>query len=79
VSPTVFRVKDYRFFFFSREETRAHVHVSSPEGEAKFWIEPEVELVLSKRLSPRQVDEIQSIVKDRRDEIRAAWQEHFKG
>lgn len=38
MSPTVFRVKDYRFFFFSREETRAHIHVSSPEGEAKFWI-----------------------------------------
>jgi hypothetical protein len=79
VSPTVFRVKDYRFFFFSREETRAHVHISSPEGEAKFWIEPEVELVLSKGLSARQVDEISSIVRDRKDEIRAAWQEHFKG
>ena len=36
MSPTVFRVKDYRFFFFSREETRAHIHISSPEGEAKF-------------------------------------------
>lgn len=79
MSPTVFRVKDYRFFFFSREETRAHVHVSSPEGEAKFWIEPEVELVLNRGLSARQVDEIHSIVKERSDEIRAAWQEHFKG
>lgn len=79
MSPTVFRVKDYRFFFFSREETRAHVHVSSPEGEAKFWIEPEVELVLNRGLSTRQVDEIHSIVKERSHEIKAAWQEHFKG
>ena len=79
MSPTVFRVKDYRFFFFSREEKRAHVHVCSPEGEAKFWIEPEVELVLNKGLSARQVDEIRSIVRDRKDEIKAAWQEHFKG
>ena len=40
MSPTVLRYKHYRFFFFSREETRKHVHVVSPEGEAKFWWEP---------------------------------------
>ena len=27
MSPTVFREKGYRFFFFSREEPRAHVHI----------------------------------------------------
>ncbi|MFN7338865.1 MAG: DUF4160 domain-containing protein, partial [bacterium] len=27
MSPTVFREDGYRFFFFSREETRMHVHV----------------------------------------------------
>ena len=26
MSPTVFRYKGYRFFFFSREEVRMHVH-----------------------------------------------------
>lgn len=44
VSPTVFRAGPYRFYFFSREETRPHVHVQTPDGEAKFWISPEVEL-----------------------------------
>jgi hypothetical protein len=39
VSPTVLRVKGFRFYFFSREERRAHVHVQHAEGEAKFWIE----------------------------------------
>lgn len=36
VSPTVFKWKSYRFFFFSREESRPHV-----EGEAKWhhhWV-----------------------------------------
>ncbi|MBM3434955.1 MAG: DUF4160 domain-containing protein [Bacteroidetes bacterium] len=42
MSPTVFKIGKYRFFFFSREELRKHIHVISPEGEAKFWIEPEV-------------------------------------
>ena len=46
MSPTVFREKGYRFFFFSREEERMHVHVHvlSGNGEAKFWLEPRVEL-----------------------------------
>ena len=44
MSPTIFREKGYRFFFFSREETRMHVHVHSGDGEAKFWLEPEIEL-----------------------------------
>lgn len=36
MTPTIFRHGPYRFFFCSREETRMHVHVSHPDGEAKF-------------------------------------------
>jgi len=36
MSPTIFRESGFRFFFFSREEPRMHVHVSHPDGEAKF-------------------------------------------
>ena len=38
VVPTVLKVESYRFFFFSREETRIHIHVSCSDGEAKFWL-----------------------------------------
>ena len=38
MSPTVFREKGYRFFFFSREEPRVHVHVICADGEAKFEV-----------------------------------------
>jgi hypothetical protein len=37
VSPTVLRARGFRFYFFSREEVRPHVHVQHAEGEAKFW------------------------------------------
>ena len=43
MSPTVLRHKNYRLLFFSKEENRIHIHISSPDGEAKFWIEPEEE------------------------------------
>ncbi len=79
MSPTIFRYKDYRFFFFSLEEARKHVHVSSPEGEAKFWLEPIVALAEKSSLSPKQLKELQKIVERRRDEISRAWSKHFKG
>lgn len=44
MSPTVFIIGSYRFFFNSREETRRHVHIQTPEGIAKFWLEPTIAL-----------------------------------
>jgi len=77
MSPTVFRVGPYRFYFFSREEERAHVHVTCSEGEAKFWLEPAVSFATCTGLSEKQLNEIRRIVESRRDEIAAAWNEHF--
>jgi len=79
MSPTVFRWKDYRFYFFSREETRLHIHVYCAEGEAKFWIEPEVALAKNHGLSEKRLNEIAGMVKERRDEITRAWNKHFGG
>ncbi|MBI4061368.1 MAG: DUF4160 domain-containing protein [Elusimicrobia bacterium] len=78
MSPTVFRYKNYRFFFFSREEERIHVHVSSPDGEAKFWLEPIVSLSQNDGLSSRQLRELQKIIEGHKNEIARAWQKHFK-
>ena len=78
MSPTVFHVKAYRFFFFSREEERAHVHITCPDGEAKFWLEPIVTLHQSFGLSTKQLRELQRIVEKRRDEIIRAWRAHFQ-
>jgi hypothetical protein len=77
VSPTVFRYKSYRFFFFSREEKRMHVHVSCPDGEAKFWLEPVVALATHTGLSARVLREIQEIVEAKNREITKAWKKHF--
>lgn len=78
MSPTVFRYKNYRFFFFSREEKRVHVHVSAPDGEAKFWLEPIVSLGENHGLSSKQLKELQKIIEDRKDEITEAWKKHFR-
>ncbi len=81
VSPTVLRVKGFRFYFFSREEARAHVHVqhAEGEGEAKFWIEPAVEPHANYGLKARRLAEAQKLVEEHVNEIRSAWAKHFPG
>ena len=53
MSPTIHRERGFRFFFFSREEPRMHVHVIRAEGEAEFWLESEIELASNYGLSRR--------------------------
>ncbi len=78
MSPTVFRVGKYRFYFFSREEERIHVHIVSSDGEAKFWIEPIVSLVAYTGFSGRQLTRLKKQVEERRNEIVKAWKKHFR-
>jgi hypothetical protein len=79
LSPTVFRDGDFRFFFFSREESRPHVHVSHPDGEAKFWLSPTVELARKIGLSLQRIKEAERLVETRHQEIIDAWNIHFGG
>jgi hypothetical protein len=77
VSPTVFRKGGFRFYFFSREETRMHVHVHHAEGEAKFWLDPEIELAHNYGLSRRRIAAALALVRRHQDEIFGAWEDHF--
>ena len=78
MSPTVFRVGNYRFYFFSREEYRVHIHVVSPDGEAKFWVEPIVSLANYTGFSKRQLGRLQKLVEEHRNEIVKAWNKYFR-
>ena len=77
MSPTVFRVKDYRFYFLSNEENRIHVHIECSKGEAKFWIEPIIAHANSIGLSEKKLLEIQRVIENRKEEIISAWKKHF--
>ncbi len=79
MSPTVFREKGYLFFFFSREESRMHVHVAGSGGEAKYWLEPTVELARNHRLTQVELNEVVDIIEARYDELTQAWRTHFSG
>jgi hypothetical protein len=64
VSPTVLRVRGYRFYFFSREERRAHMHVQRASGEAKFWLDLRVELVQKYGLTRSRINTALRIIQE---------------
>lgn len=78
MSPTVFREGGFRFFFFSREESRIHIHVTHANGEAKFWLKPEIELAINQGLTGKQISEALLLVQHHSEEILNAWYEHFE-
>ena len=77
MSPTVFRDGEYRFFFFSREEDRMHIHIISGDGEAKFWLEPDVVLAKNYNYSRYQLKKIETLIEVHYDELISAWRQHF--
>jgi hypothetical protein len=75
--PTVLKIKDYRFFFFSREELRMHIHVICPDGEAKLWLEPTIEIATSYKLSKVRLKEIEAMTNENVNTFKKAWETHF--
>lgn len=77
MSPTVFKEEGYRFFFFSREEERMHVHVISSEGEAKFWLKPSIALSVNYGYNSKHIKQIENLIEEKYGEIEDAWYRHF--
>jgi Domain of unknown function (DUF4160) len=57
---------------------RMHVHVVGEDGEAKFWIEPDIELAKNYGLGEHTVRVALRLIMEHEHEIRTAWSAHFK-
>lgn len=75
----MFRQDGLRFFFFSREESRVHVHVASAGGEAKIWLDPEVAVAENHGLGPVRLAKAIELTRKHEAKIRKAWASHFGG
>jgi len=54
-----------------------HVHVHCQNGEAKFWLAPQIELAKNVGLTRQQLRKIETIIEESYDVIVAAWNGHF--
>lgn len=79
VTPTIFQIGGYRFFFLSNEgnpREPIYVHVRKDGNRAKFWVSP-AGLPNNRGFSGKEMNRLAQIVEMRRDEIERAWHEHF--
>lgn len=75
--PTVLRVGGYRFFFYSGDrEEPPHIHVERGGDTAKFWLEP-IRLQRSQGFNSRELNELQNIVENHREELLESWDDFF--
>ena len=51
--------------------------MESANGEAKFWLDPDLELVRNYKLDEHDLSRIKSIIREHEMEIRNAWNRHF--
>ena len=78
--PELLRYQGFKFFFYSREGLPLeppHVHIAKDRLEAKFWLTPQVSLAKSRRLDPRTLQMLLSVVETNRDDFEERWNVHF--
>ena len=54
-----------------------HVHVQTPKGVAKFWLEPIVSLADSYRLDLRTLRLLMRHTEENADDFKSAWKTHI--
>ena len=62
---------------FREKSQECTVHIAHSDGEAKFWLTPEVALASHTGLSAQQLREAQRVVVSHLEEIRNEWNRHF--
>lgn len=77
MSPTFRREEGYNFKIYSNEEERIHVHVIKAECEAKFWLEPRIELAENYGFKNKEIKRIIQILEIYGDEFKRKFTEHI--
>lgn len=75
--PTVFIIHGVRFYFYSREETRIHIHVSYQGREAKIWLDT-FDVAYNHGFKLRELRRILLIVREYEKTIKKEWDSHFR-
>lgn len=76
MSPVLRRENGYVFKIYSNEEDRKHIHVIKAENEAKYWLEPEVELDESFGFDSKELKKIETIIKNNADDLKNKYAIH---
>ena len=76
--PTVIRIGSYRFHFYSDEGNEPpYIHIETPEGECKFWLEP-IRLARNKGVSPFGLRIIEKLVYQHQELLQEKYHEYHR-
>ena len=77
MSPVFRRESEYTFKIYSNEEERMHIHVIFNGHEAKYWLEPQVELAKNTGIPEHKLNEIKTIVEKYADRFKEQFKQHI--
>lgn len=74
--PTIFVFFGYRFLFYSNDHEPVHVHIVKDDCEAKYNVEPIVQ-VYNHGFKKREIAIIESIIDENQEIIIDRWTNYF--
>lgn len=77
MSPKFRQEQGYTFKIYSNEEECKHIHVVKAECEAKFWLEPDIELANNHGFSNKDIREITQLVEQYGNEFKQQFAAHI--
>ena len=76
MSPVFKRESEYTFKVYSNEENRMHIHVIHGNAEAKYWLEPQVELAWNDGIAEERLSKVKKIIENNADSFKAQYKQH---
>jgi Domain of unknown function (DUF4160) len=76
--PTVLRIGPYRLHFYSSDGAEPrHIPIARDGTDAKFWLDPYVDLAQNRGYSSQELRDIRRIVEDHLQALKDAWNAYF--
>lgn len=76
MSPKFKEINGFVFKIYSNEESRIHIHIVKAENEAKYWLEPDLELAENFGFSSKELSFIEKILKENGDDFKIKFARH---
>lgn len=77
MSPKFRKEEGFVFKIYSNEEVRMHIHVVKAENEAKFWLEPTIELAENYGFNSKEIKKITKLVETYGNEFKQQFAAHI--
>ena len=76
--PTLFELFGIRFYFYSEEHLPIHVHIQNGDGRAKVNVYPEIEVVSSNGIKPKDIRKALVIIEAYQDDPKIRKQSQWQ-